>query len=30
MTDREFWMEVRRHLQGIIAAIERRWGISVK
>lgn len=25
MTDKEFWLEVRRHLLGIIAAITRRW-----
>jgi len=25
MTDREFWIEIRRHLVAIIAAIERRW-----
>ena len=26
--DRQFWLDVRRALLAIVAAIERRWGIS--
>jgi hypothetical protein len=26
--DRQFWLDVRRALLAIVAAIERRWGID--
>jgi len=28
MNDREFWLEIRRHLKGILVAICRRYEID--